>query len=197
MSFFPRTPLRLVLAASIPMLAAPLPAAAAAARRPKPAAAAPAVIRADNAIIPLPLNPVVPAGKRVCSTTAASGLGSTMLRAGTGTTPGTGDVALVNYIGYLATTGAVFDQGMRSPLPVDGVIPGFSQGLQTLARGGVARFCIPAALGYGARASGPIPANADLVFQVELLDFKSAAEVERMNQPQGATPAAPDVPAKP
>ncbi len=197
MSFLPHPPYRLVLAALIPVLAAPLPADAAAVRRQKQATAAPAAVRADNAIIPLPLNPVVPAGKRVCSTTAASGLGSTMLRPGAGTKPGAGDVALVNYIGYLAATGAVFDQGMRSPLPVDGVIPGFSQGLQMLARGGVARFCIPAALGYGARASGPIPANADLVFQVELLDFKTAAEVQRMNQPEGAAPAAPDVPAKP
>lgn len=196
MSLLPHTPARFLLAAMLPVLAAPLPADAAAVRRQKPATAAPAPVRADNAIIPLPLNPVVAAGKRVCSTTAASGLGSTMLRAGAGTKPTAGDVALVNYIGYLATTGAVFDQGMRSPLPVDGVIPGFSQGLQTMARGSVARFCIPAALGYGARASGPIPANADLVFQVELLDFKTAAEVERMNQPQDSVPAAPDVPAK-
>lgn len=121
-----------------------------------------------------------------------------MLRAGTGAKPTTGDVALVNYIGYLAQTGVVFDQGMRSPLPVDGVIPGFSQGLQTMARGGIARFCIPAALGYGAQASGPIPANADLVFQVELLDFKTAAEVESMNRTQaGDTTPRQDVPPQP
>ncbi|MBB6504534.1 hypothetical protein F4693_001507 [Sphingomonas endophytica] len=59
-----------------------------------------------------------------------------------------------------------------------------------MARTGVARFCIPAALGYGARASGPIPANADLVFQVELLDFKTKAEVENMNRAQASDPAA-------
>jgi FKBP-type peptidyl-prolyl cis-trans isomerase FkpA len=121
-----------------------------------------------------------------------------LLRAGTGTRPAAGDVVLVNYIGYIAATGVVFDQGMRSPLPVNGVIPGFSQGLQTMARSGVARFCIPAALGYGAQASGPIPANADLVFQVELLDFKTAAEVESMNRAQGGEPpAAKDTPPQP
>lgn len=121
-----------------------------------------------------------------------------MLRAGTGAKPGAGDVVLVNYIGYLAATGTVFDQGMRSPLPVDSVIPGFSQGLQTMARSGIARFCIPAALGYGAKASGPIPADSDLVFQVELLDFKTAAEVESMNRAEAAEPPAQkDAPIQP
>ena len=77
----------------------------------------------------------------------------------------------VNYIGYLAATGEVFDQGMGVEFPVGGVIPGFSEGLQTMGKGAVARLCIPAALGYGAKATGPIPANADLVFQVELVDI--------------------------
>ena len=71
-------------------------------------------------------------------------------------------------------------------MPVGGVIPGFSEGVQLLGRGGVVRICIPAALGYGAQASGPIPANADLVFQIELLDFKTAAEIDAMRK------AAPD-----
>ncbi|WP_161978331.1 FKBP-type peptidyl-prolyl cis-trans isomerase [Sphingomonas oligophenolica] len=182
----------------LPLLAAPVPASAATSRRQKPRAAAPAPVKTENSIIALPLNPVVPAGQRLCSTVAPSGLGSTMLRAGAGAKPGAGDVALVNYIGYLAATGAVFDQGMRSPLPVDGVIRGFAQGLQTMARSGVARFCIPAALGYGAQATGPIPANADLVFQVELLDFKTAAELESMKRAHAAEPAAQkDAPPQP
>jgi FKBP-type peptidyl-prolyl cis-trans isomerase FkpA len=198
MPFFSHASSRLILAAILPLLAAPLPASAAATRRHKPRAVAPAPVRTDNAIIALPLNPVVPAGQRLCSTTATSGLGSTVLRAGAGARPAAGDVVLVNYIGYLAATGAVFDQGMRSPLPVNGVIPGFSQGLQTMARSGVARFCIPAAMGYGAQASGPIPANSDLVFQVELLDFKTAAEVESMNAAQAAdAPAQKEAPPRP
>lgn len=190
MTFISPASSRLILATILPLLAAPLPADAATPRRQKPRVTTPAPVRADNAIIALPLNPVVPAGQRRCSTTATSGLGSTVLRAGSGASPGAGDVVLVNYIGYLAATGAVFDQGMRSPLPVNGVIAGFSQGLQTMARSGVSRFCIPAAMGYGAQASGPIPANSDLVFQVELLDFKTAAEVESMNRAQAAEPAA-------
>ncbi len=178
---------RLVLTTVLPLLAIPL-ASGAPVRSQRPRATMPVPVKPNDTIIPLPLNPVVPAGQRLCSAQAPSGLKYTMLRLGSGAKPTQGDVVLVNYIGYLAATGAVFDQGTRSPLPVTGVISGFSQGLQMMARAGIARFCIPAAMGYGAQASGPIPANADLVFQVELVDFKSAAEVERMN---GAPPAEP------
>ena len=186
MPFLSSASSRIILAAILPLVAAPLPTQAATPRRVRPHVPAPAAVKTDTAIIALPLNPVVPAGQRRCSTTTTSGLGSTTLRVGSGAKPAEGDVVLVNYIGYLSKTGAVVDQGMRSPLPVNGVIQGFSQGLQTMARSGVARFCIPAAMGYGAQSSGPIPANSDLVFQVELLDFKTAAEVESMNQVQPA-----------
>ena len=80
---------------------------------------------------------------------------------------------------------------MRSPLPVDGVIPGFSDALQMMAKTGIGRFCIPAAMGYGAQGSGPIPANADLVFQVELVDYKTAADVQSMRAAQAVEPPAP------
>ena len=185
---FSHTRLRpLVAAAILPMLAIVLPASGATVRKRAPAPAAP-----NTAIIPLPLNPIVPAGQRLCSATTPTGLGYTVLRAGSGTMPAKSDVVLINYVGYLKATGAVFDQNMRAPLPVDGVIPGFSQGLQMMARNAVVRFCIPATLGYGAQASGPIPANSDLVFQVELLDYKTAAEVEQMRaEPPAAAAAAP------
>jgi FKBP-type peptidyl-prolyl cis-trans isomerase FkpA len=190
MSSSPRVLHRLVVAVVLPLLAAPLPVSGATVRKVRPRASVPAPVKASNAIIALPLNPVVPTGQRLCSARTPSGLGYTMLRPGSGAKPTQGDVSLVNYIGYLATTGAVFDQGMRSPLPVNGVIQGFSQGLQMLAKSGVARFCIPATMGYGSQASGPIPANSDLVFQVELVDFKTAAEVEGMNRAQAAEPPA-------
>jgi len=162
-----------------------VPAHAAAAPKAKAKVAAKAI----NTIIPLPLKPIVAAGQRVCAATAANGLGSTMLRAATGPKPVAADYVLVNYIGYLASTGAVFDQGMEAGFPVGRVIPGFAQGLQLLSKGGVVRLCIPAALGYGARASGPIPANSDLVFQVELVDFKTAAEVEVLRKAQAEAEA--------
>ena len=183
MSLSPRALHRLIIAVVLPLLAAPLPVSGAALQKGKPRGSVPAPVKASSAIIALPLTPIVPKGQRLCSARTPTGLGYTVLRPGSGAKPTQGDVSLVNYIGYLATTGAVFDQGMRSPLPVNGVIPGFSQGLQMLARTGVARFCIPAAMGYGSQASGPIPANSDLVFQVELLDFKTTAQVESMNRP--------------
>ena len=170
------------------LLAPPLLAAGAKARRVQATTLKP--VAADNGVIALPLNPIVPAAQRVCTARTPSGLGYTMLRAGTGAKPAADATVLVNYIGYLAATGAVFDQGMQTPMPVGGVIPGFSQGLQLLARGGIVRLCIPASMGYGTQAAGSIPANSDLVFQVELLDFRTAAEMADMAKARAADPAA-------
>ena len=155
-------------------------------------ATAPKPVAADNTVIPLPLAPIVPTAQRLCTARTPSGLGYTMQRPGSGAKPAADATVLVNYIGYLAATGAVFDQGMQTPMPVGEVIPGFSQGLQLLAKGGIVRLCIPAAMGYGSQASGPIPANSDLVFQVELLDFKTTAEMADMAKARASeTGAAP------
>ena len=132
------------------------------------AAAAPKLVRT---LIPLPLKQIIPAGQRVCNAKTPSGLGTLQLRPSAAAHPAASDGVKVNYIGYLAATGEVFDQGMGVEFPVQGVIPGFSEGLQTMGKGAAMRLCIPAALGYGTKATGPIPANADLVFQVELVDI--------------------------
>lgn len=177
----------------LPLIAAPLHASGAPVRQIKasprtPLAAANPVV-ANDSIIPLPLTPIVPAAQRLCGAKTPSGLGYTILRQGQGAKPAADDTVLVNYIGYLAATGAVFDQGRHSALPANQVIPGFSQGLQMTGRNGIVRLCIPAALGYGAQESGPIPANSDLVFQVEVIDFKTAAEIEAMRKAQPSEPA--------
>jgi len=184
MTLSPRAMTPLISVMALALLAPPLLAGGAPARRAKAPAAAPKPVAADSSIIPLPLTPIVPAEKRACTTRTPSGLGYTMLRPGSGTKPAVDATVLVNYIGYLASTGVVFDQGMQTPMPVGQVIPGFSQGLQLMAKTGVARICIPAAMGYGAQASGPIPANSDLVFQVELLDFRTAAEMAEAEKQQ-------------
>jgi FKBP-type peptidyl-prolyl cis-trans isomerase FkpA len=184
--------LRLLVPAIALTLTATWPGAAAAAGRTTRARPAPRKPPApNNTVIPLPLEPVVPAGQRLCANRTPSGLGYTMLRAASGPRPAATDTALINYVGYLAATGTVFDQNMRTPLGVDQVIPGFSEGLQLLSKSGIARLCIPAAIGYGARGTGPIPANSDLVFQVELVDFKTAAEIEDMRKAQAAEAEAP------
>lgn len=193
MSLSSRALSRLAPVVVLSLVVAAVPASAASVRKAVAAKAVAAPVKATTDIIALPLNPVLPAGQRLCAAKAASGLGYTMLRPATGAMPTKADFVLVNYIGYLAATGAVFDQGMGAAFPVNGVISGFSDGLLMMAKTGVARFCIPAAMGYGAQASGPIPANSDLVFQVELVDYKTAAEVEALRKARGAEPAAPAV----
>ena len=98
---------------------------------------------------------------------------------------------LVGYKGTLRD-GAVFDENPQASFPVAGVVPGFSEGLKLMARGGKYRLWIPPALGYGANSPGEaIPPNSLLIFDVDLLDFRSMAEIqaemERM-QAQGAMP---------
>ena len=153
---------------------------------------APSAASAAEAIIPVPLNPVIPPAQRQCTVKAPTGLGTRALKPGAPERPAATDYVLVNYIGYLAADGTVFDQGSAATFPLDGVIKGFAEGIQTIGRGGIARICIPAALGYADKPTGPIPANSDLVFQVELVDFKTAAEVQAMQQQ--AEPAPPATP---
>jgi FKBP-type peptidyl-prolyl cis-trans isomerase FkpA len=135
------------------------------------------------------------------------------LRAGSGPSPTMQDVVLVNYTGMLES-GTVFDKGERAAFPLEGVVPGFAEGLSRMQRGGKYRLEIPAAQAYGAEAQrNPatgqevIPANSDLVFEVELLEFKSRAEIEaqqrmlqQLQQMQGpggpggsGTPPAPPI----
>lgn len=144
--------------------------------------------------IVLPLVPIVGPALRTCTSKTATGLGTLNLKPAQAAKPAKTDIVLVNYIGYLAATGAVFDQSMQAAFPVDGVIPGFSEGLQLMPKGSTWRICVPAAQGYGPQPSGPIPANSDLVFQVELVDFKTAAEVEAMRTAQGAPQEAQGAP---
>lgn len=131
--------------------------------------------------------------------TAYRGVSVETLAAGTGPTPNSDDVVLVNYEGRLMD-GTVFDSGERVPFPVDAVVPGFTQALQKMQKGGRYQVFIPAALGYGAEARGTIPANSDLEFTVELIDFRSQAEIEAMQrqlQQMGAMPGMPGMPGMP
>lgn len=132
--------------------------------------------------------------------TTPSGLQYQVLKAGEGPTPTDADVVLVNYKGSLRD-GTVFDQAERAPFPVQGVVPGFGEGLKLMQRGGKYRLWIPAALGYGPASPDPkIPANSLLVFDVDLIDFKSQAEIQaqmqalQAQQAQGALPGGPPHP---
>ena len=122
---------------------------------------------------------------RQCTTRSATGLGYSILKAGAGERPTDSDIALINYKGFVGATGLPFDDAGPAPVPVSRVIPGFAEGLKLMQRGGSYKLCIPAALGYGDKVAGPIPANSTLIFLIELIDFKSLAEVQAM---QAETP---------
>jgi FKBP-type peptidyl-prolyl cis-trans isomerase FkpA len=108
-------------------------------------------------------------------TTTASGLQYEVIEEGDGAKPATRDHVTVHYKGEL-TDGTVFDssydRGQPATFPVNQVIPGWTEGLQLMSVGSKFKFYIPADLGYGARGTGPIPPNAPLIFDVELLGIK-------------------------
>ncbi len=106
-----------------------------------------------------------------CKTATPEGLSYTVIKPGKGEKPAADAKVTVNYKGFLKSDGSEFDAGEATQFRVGGVIPGFSQGLQMMQPGGKYRLCIPSKLGYGEAGTGPIPANADLVFEVELLSF--------------------------
>lgn len=103
------------------------------------------------------------------------------IQAGEGASPTSDDVALVNYKGMLKD-GTVFDEGKQAVFPLSEVVPGFTKALEQMQRGGKYRVEIPSELAYGEQGIGAIPANSDLTFEIELLDFKSRAEIEQQQR---------------
>lgn len=102
-------------------------------------------------------------------------LGITDLVAGTGSEAASSDTVTCHYTGALAKTGAVFqsshDFGRPISFPLNGVIQGWTEGVPGMKVGGKRRLLIPAVKAYGSRppfGSG-IPADADLVFDIELV----------------------------
>lgn len=115
-------------------------------------------------------------GKKPGVQTTASGLQYQVLSAGEGAKPKPTDSVRVNYKGSLLD-GTVFDDSARhggpATIPLQQVVPGWQEGIALMPVGSKYRFWIPAALGYGEQGTpgGPIPPNATLVFEVELLDI--------------------------
>jgi len=77
----------------------------------------------------------------------------------------------VGYEGRLVKSGSRFDKGIiKFRLGLGEVIRGWDEGVLGMLRGERRRLLVPAHLGYGSRGAPPaIPANADLVFDVELV----------------------------
>ena len=103
------------------------------------------------------------------------------VRAGSGEPIANGQIAVVHYTGWLydpaapEQKGAKFDSSRDGgnpfsfPLGAGKVIAGWDQGVLGMQVGGQRRLIIPSALGYGSQGSGPIPPDATLLFDVELL----------------------------
>lgn len=106
--------------------------------------------------------------------TTKSGLQYQVIRQGNGRSPKATDQVKCHYEGMLID-GTLFDssiqRGEPATFPLNGVIAGWTEGLQLMQEGGKYRFFIPYHLGYGEHGAGSsIPPFAALVFDVELLE---------------------------
>ena len=108
--------------------------------------------------------------------TLPSGLQYQVLKEGNGRKPKATDTVKCHYEGMLVD-GTMFDssiqRGEPAEFPLNGVIRGWTEGLQLMQEGAKYRFFIPYNLGYGEQgAGGAIPPFAALIFDVELIEVK-------------------------
>lgn len=109
--------------------------------------------------------------------TTDSGLQYKVLQEGTGKSPKATDTVLVHYRGTLLS-GKEFDSSYKrnEPIefPLNGVIKGWTEGVQLMKEGAKYQFVIPSKLAYGQRGTpgGPIGPDETLVFEVELLKVR-------------------------
>ena len=109
----------------------------------------------------------------------------TDLLQGTGTDAQAGKVLSVHYTGWFFNESAPNQKGVQFDssrggdpftftLGLGSVIAGWDQGVVGMRVGGIRRLVVPPSLAYGGVRSGPIPANATLLFEIELLDVREA-----------------------
>jgi FKBP-type peptidyl-prolyl cis-trans isomerase len=116
-------------------------------------------------------------GKKSGVITTASGLQYEVLKQGDGAKPVATDKVKVHYRGTLLD-GTEFDssykRGQPISFPLNGVIPGWTEGVQLMKVGSTFKFVIPSELAYGDRGAGPqIGPGNTLVFEVELLAIET------------------------
>ena len=98
------------------------------------------------------------------------------IQEGTGAEVQAGATITAHYTGALCKNGIIFqsshDMGRSISFGLDQVIAGWTQGVPGIKVGGTRRLIIPAEMAYGERSPAPnIPANSDLVFDIELVDI--------------------------
>lgn len=105
------------------------------------------------------------------------------VRAGTGTAAASGNMVTVHYTGWLFDASKTDQKGLQFETSLGGtpltftlgagqVIAGWDQGIPGMKEGGLRRLIIPPSLAYGGKRNGPIPPNAALVFEVELVSVQ-------------------------
>ena len=140
------------------------------------------------------------------------------VRAGTGGNPKPNDVVFVRYTGKLKD-GTVFDQSQDlglpikgilpegTPLPLESMVPGFREAAVQMQKGGKYTVFIPASKAYGEQGrmnpqtGEGVPPNADLTFEIEMVDFMPMAtaeakfqQLQQMMMQQQTAPGAPGAP---
>lgn len=136
------------------------------------------------------------AGAGIAWAAIPAGVSVETVTEGSGPSPELGDVVFVKYVGKLAD-GTVFDESRPSQFP-EGLFPdgtpmlleegqlidGFLEGLLKTKKGGSYILEIPSDKAYGddPQPGSPIPAGADLVFEVEVVDFMAREDAERRLQ---------------
>ena len=112
--------------------------------------------------------------------TTPSGLQYTVISEGTGPKPTASSTVKVHYTGKLidgTTFDSSVDRGEPIEFPLNGVIKGWTEGVQLMSKGSKYKFFIPSDLAYGDRGAGnAIGPNETLVFEVELFSVKPAAK---------------------
>ena len=109
--------------------------------------------------------------------TTASGLKYIDIVVGSGEAPAPQKEVTVHYSGYL-TNGMKFDSSVDNnaalvfSIGIGEVIKGWDEGVMSMKVGGKRKLIVPPQLGYGKRGNGPIPPNAELIFDIELLEVK-------------------------
>lgn len=137
-------------------------------------------------------------GQKSGVVTTASGLQYEVLQQGSGAYPVDGDFVLVNYKGALRD-GTVFDEGQLPVQIGQPLVPGFTEGLKLMKKGGKYRLWMKPELGYGPEAQvnpktgeTAIPADSILVFDVEMAEHATPAQMQamqdEMQRRQGAVP---------
>ena len=118
------------------------------------------------------------------------GLRYEIIKPGEGAFPKASDTVKVHYTGTLVD-GTVFDssvqRGEPAEFPLNGVIPGWTEGLQKVNKGGKIKLYVPPQLGYGDEGKGGIPPGATLIFDVELLEIKAPAPAAPATAPVAPT----------